>query len=693
MALSGTSHACGPYSPIIPTPEYFGLSRAIKSMDYYFKEENLHLWQELTSAAIPTADIEKAVYSDSMEDFWKYTGQSDYCPTSNKFYTYLHNTADAEIIDFLNCAKRLEECRDMMNSPWYYPRYRTYPFETDNLVDVMVRCKTYTGHRLRDRYALQMTRALFANLRYDDCIQYVDSAFADISDSNLMKRMALRYVAGCRRRLGDTQRADSLAALTGDVWSVSDSVRIETMARLNPAAPQLIEYIRANSADSALMRRTLAITPNLLTDRRVKSKGDWHFMRAYAYNELDSNPSLARKEILKAVSSTFSSAELKDLARAYKMKLDAQCGVTGSLLADLRWIEKKIDTLDYECLEWIRRIRNIIYEGWVPKLWQSKDYSTAILLCAYADNLIPSIQGQQEEYYYDRDASEVASLSYYGYYAEDLQPDDTDYSCLSFQLMESLTSRELSQAYRKIRGNSPIYKFLRRLARTDRDYYYELIGTIALREENYARAEEYLSMVSPRYVKTMNVYEYLGRDPFKVYPTRYSVSSYGNSTWTHDNQAAAHTEKPCATAKLDFARSMRKYKKDMANARGADKRGMARLMYAIGRRNSFEECWALTQYWRGSCSRFTPVLKYCDDSFGNLHYGFLYDYRKSPGQKATENLYDSEVKAALAMMKSDETKAEAHLLLGNRQTLVKLYGNTSSGREIKSSCDNWRDWL
>ena len=46
----------------------------------------------------------------------------------------------------------------------------------------------------------------------------------------------------------------------------------------------------------------------------------------------------------------------------------------------------------------------------------------------------------------------------------------------------------------------------------------------------------------------------------------------------------------------------------MKYGKTADIRGMARFKYAIGRRNSFEECWALTQYWRGEyIGLFEPI--------------------------------------------------------------------------------------
>lgn len=185
--------------------------------------------------------------------------------------------------------------------------------------------------------------------------------------------------------------------------------------------------------------------------------------------------------------------------------------------------------------------------------------------------------------------------------------DHIDYGSLSFQMMGSLSSSKLASAYDSILADTPLYVFLRRKACTDKDYFNELIGTLALREENYNRAETYLSKVSQQYLKAMNIdkHGYLSRNPFSSYPSRWKVwtpSYAGAESWESENQAVRHAIMSNPNAKLDFARRMQEYKRLMTYGRTPDERGLARLMYAIGRRNSFEECWALTQYWRGGCT-------------------------------------------------------------------------------------------
>lgn len=658
-------------------------------MQRYEKEENLKLWQALTSDLIPLGDIEEAVYRDSRSDF---LSKSYSANSGNLFYTYIYNTDDYEIIHLLDTAKDLEERRDNYNSPWYYPRERQYAEGASNdLSDIIDACKAYDGARLSDRYALQATRALFASRQYAACINYADSAFAKFPDSNLMKRMAQRYQAGCWNRLDETGRADTLFAKIGDVWSLSHENPVEFMASLNPGAPQLMEYIRYNADDTLFMRKIMPVAKTVLKDRRVKDKGDWLFMMAFVEWEYNNNLSRARREIGRAMNRTFSTSELKDLARAYKMKLDGQASDSRTLLADLRWLEGKTGLLKSDAIKWMEICENIIYDDILPGCWKRGDYTTAILLCSYADNLQPSSQWHQT---WD---GPIEYLTFQELRDNEKWPNYWDYSCLSFQLMGSLTSAQLASVYGNMQSDNPLYGFLRRKARNDRDYYYELIGTLALREENYPRAIAYLSKVSGHYIRTMNIdkHGYLSRDPFSSFASRWDVVSPaydGAEAWEWERSAGSHKCESNPNAKLDFARKMLAYKQTMHRGKSADERGLARLMYAIGRRNSFEECWALTQYWRGDFVGLFELDR-GENSQWPDDYSFPYDYESTIGHKATEQIYEREVNAALDMLATDEARAKAQYILGNLKTVVKRYGDTSTARFVKTSCDNWKSWL
>lgn len=686
-------------------PSFFELYGSEKSMPDSEREENLRLWQALTSERIPLADIEQAVYRDSYSRFYNNTSYPTET-TGNLFYIYLNNTNDREIIDLLLTAKDMEEQWKRILSPWHYPRERGYNSEkgyyyseeTGEFDDIIKKCTAYRGTRLKDRYALQGVRALFASRQYARCVEYYDSAFATISDSNLMKRMAERYVAGCWSRLGETERADSVFARAGDIMSLSTDDNMAYMSKCNPNAPQLMDYIRHGATDSAFMAKAADIAGQLLKSNAVNYRGDWDFIQAYYNGEFTRNVTLARKQIYQAAGQKFSSDELKDLARTYKIKLDAKTGNTQSLLSDLKWMESKTGPLNPDSNEWVERLMNIVYADLVPRFWDKRDYTTAILLCSYADNINEPGKRHTVYYFCGQPFWYLTSISLT---ITDLRKNKTffnpiDYSSLSFQMMGSLTSKELASVYTKMMEHTPLYDYLRKNIRTDSDYYNELIGTLALREGDYARAEKYLSEVGDDYMQTLNIYNYLdlAKNAFDCYASENNAFVLFNGI--HGWIWGTAGEK--SRAKLDFANKMIDYKSIINNPeRTNDDRGLARIMYAIGRRNSFEGCWALTQYWRGTgVSLFRPYLTYySDDESDDVEYAysFLYDYDTSDESERIEDEYNRDIEAALAMLESNEAKAKAEYILGNLKTVVARYGDTTTGQFVKTSCDRWKQWI
>ena len=687
FVLSFKTYACGPYPPMIPTPKFFTSNWDGLLRRYFNKQENLQLWQELTSNRIPLKDIEQAVYKDNSDiyrDMFSYYGDIH---TDNLFYIYLHNTRNSELSDFLETAKMMEEKWAEINSPWYYPSQRNK--ETGDFQYIIDRCNDYKGNRLKDRYALQAVRALFASRRYDECIEHFREAFQSFPDSNLFKRMAMGYVAGCWSRLGEIEKANEYFAKSGDFYSIKAKDPIAFMAKRNPDNPELMSHIQSCSVDSAKFCAIKDIAEQVLRTNKEHNRGDWEFALAYMFGEFYTDYAKASLYIQKALQHKFSSDDLRDHARAYRMKIDAELGNSSSLLSDLKWMESKIDMFSPNANEWNRMMQNIVYAGWIPELWKKKDYTTAILLCGYADNLICN-----KRYTRAFDSSLLI------YNIDSLKSDclgecgrlwlDNDYCSLSFQLMGSLTSDQLIKVKHEISIDNALFSQLRKYARHDSDYINELIGTLSLREENYQKAVHYFANVSDKYLRMMNIYNYLNRDPFVAYSTG---GTYKNESgqWVTSKYRYVLLEK--GYGKYHFAKRMLALQKQMNYGNTADERGMARLKYAIGRRNSFEDCWALTQYWRGEyVGLFEPHLQYWNDGF-DKYDGILYDYEKSNGHKKTEEIYQSEKKKAMSMLQSDEYIAEAKYMFGGYTTVIKCYSNTEAAQHIKTSCDDWQSWL
>jgi len=697
LVIAQPLKGCGPYYPIIPTPKFFASEKRTDGNNDTERIENLRLWQRLTSADIPLEDIEDAVYHDNSKKTYQAMFWNNH-QSRNRFYAYIKATEDYEISDFLILAKKLEEKRAKLCSPWYYPSSREQIEKTDDLDILIKKFKSYSGKRLRDRYALQTVRALFTSRQYGECIKYYDSAFAEFQKSNIFKKMAMNYVAGCWTRLGETDKANKYFAQTGDLWSLRMKEPIAYMAHINPDSPDLLDYLQTCASGSSKLCSLETIAKKVLKSRKVKCRGDWYFALAYIAGEYHHDYTTASRHIQKGLHNLFSSQDLREHAIAYRIKCDAANGVTTNLFSDMQWFERKVSPFEPNFKEWNRMLQNITYVHLVPNLWRKGNYTTAILLCGYADNLLRSQQRYSHYFYddgfgFDCDVPESVTLSEMR--NRENMFNYNDYSNLSFQLMGSLKSNQLIRTFHQINTNTPLFSLLKKYARTDKDYIYELIGTLALREENYKLAITYLSKVSEKYVKTMNIYkyEYFNRNPFYAYTSHYrKKEEYEDDVCIPDQ---ARLAKPYT--KLMFARQMYLYQKQKFYGKNNDERGLARLMYAIGRRNSFEECWALTQYWRGhwegkGVALFEPFLYYGDNYLSA--YDFLYDYDHYADHNKTEKLYRQECKTAMATIQSPEIKANAeYYILRNLRTVIKRYPQTSVAKKIRSSCDRWRNWL
>ncbi len=672
LLLSPAAMACGPFNPEIPRGDY------IARYDYEpapntDRKENLLLWQRQTSADIPLADIEQVVYRDSRKTFHDRTNPDSAATAGNKMYAYLR-TSDPEAVRFLELAKGVEEARfdEERNSPWYYPSSRDI-YECHPDLDVYLQeALNYKGEKFRERYALQACRALFSMGKFKECSEYYDSIFADVADSSLMKRMSAAYAGGALIHSGDTARAIAPMVLAGDVDVLINYAKRNYMEKVfdaAPNAPEILDYLCNSAArDSARMARTLPLAFKALNHRDVTHKGDWAFYIAYFYNHFAHNRSQAANYMALAMQRPFSSKTVENSARAYKLKVDNTVNSPAAMLQALRWFMEEGDRYT---------MQNVVYADWIPRLWERGDYATAILLANYADSFGP----------YSREGED--------YREEEVSPYDVDRGALAFQLMYSLNSDQLAAARKKMLASTPLNDFLRQGNFQDPNFFNELLGTLALREGNYARAVDYLLQVSIDYQRDMRVFRkgYLGANPFEYYPERWDRSDYDDWSYTYEKSAAPTPTRSVVNAKLFFARQMVDYQKRMHSASNADERGHARLMFALGRRNSFEQCWALTQYSRGFIEwQFIPRQTYAEDDPTAKKHKFLYAYDYDKAMKVEET-FRREVNAAIASMTTDEARAEAHYLLQNLKTIAKRYPKTALAARLRTSCDNYSSWL
>lgn len=674
LLLSGLhSYACGAFErwydeysrePLFKFHFYQG--DILKSYADSQSEENVWLWRNLTNYSIPDSIVVQGLYKTNLDSMAVALNKGD---TSNGFLKWIYNHKATDLKEFLLLAKELEELRHNRVSAWYYPSGKSGFDEASNerkkFQAIIEKCNSNRTGRLADRYALQAVRAYMSMGEYQNCIDQYNQTLAKYSDKNLFKRMAKGYIAGCYVRLGDSDKADEIFAQLGDYVSLSREDKLEFMAKTNPECDrfktELNYYI--GYCDSIKNMRYYRIADIALKSPKTVHRGDWLYLKAYIEKAYRNDTIAALRYVRKALANSFSMPQMRDDARFFKICLSPFNQIS---LSDIKWM------LDRGGGEWERHI---------PDLIERKELTKALLLANY--DIMPDTMRYDET---GRDWHTWANTG--------------------FQMLLSCKADEVVRYKNEL--NHPtmdLTSILKSHIRHDSDYLNEIIGTLYLREGKYGSAVRYLSNVSFGYQVSMNIFkgEYLRYDPWCYYYSSgdawyHPWYNYHNDEEDDDNEPEyyePYVAKSKVTylesqtnAKLNFAKEMVRLENTIRNEKDIDKRALARLRYAIGRYNSLNTCWALTQYWLGASNQ----CYYCD-YLNEYGYKFKFVIDTPRELKGLDNWFENEVEDLFKTLQNPETIAEVHLILRNYRTLAKHFPETNAGRLIASRCDSWNDWL
>lgn len=170
----------------------------------------------------------------------------------------------------------------------------------------------------------------------------------------------------------------------------------------------------------------------------------------------------------------------------------------------------------------------------------------------------------------------------------------------------------------------------------------------------YKGALEYLGKVSEAYKTHHNVYmEY---DPFSAERKAIKMKS---------------------DFRYDFAREMHSLEQGIKLTTEPNRKALLMVKYAIGIRNSFDWCWGLTQYYRGT-SYWGQV---CEKR----------DWENDEDTKTAIGKVKELINLACDIVTDDETGANIQYMLCNFKTVARNYPNTDKGQLVRGKCDNLYD--
>lgn len=668
-------------------------------------EQNCRLWQQLTDGSIPLEDIHKVVYEWKYENVeWLHDSFGKigyYILDDNKFADWIFFHGDREVVDCLLVAKQCEHLRAIRHKdPWYYA------WEEDevslSLSRLAEKAQAYSGDRLKDRYTLQAVRALFSLQRYEECIRLWNER-QDALPDGLIKDMTLSYIAGCYYRTGDEEKAVSLYAACGDVnsmyhclgYSISDMDEVERMRLVRSYNPRYTDFFRTvremiqqvEKEESLWMSSCNAggraehngiyidslWTPlvglydfslELARDIQTDNRGAWYYTAAYLADKLK-RPAKALQHIRQAGLQKNSTA-LQESVQVLEIYLSAKYtpdmqSYEARLIQDLKAMEALVekhltpdvitDTEDfghyslvagYSFYYWNDMLRRLLLSVVAPRYLKEGNPVRAIQMANMADNLLYLKIRQKKP-----DCSRM-----------DLMRESTrlenpyDYRNDLFELLDTTDVRYVAAyADRLQHPRSEFDRYLNSRGYSNLAYFHEIIGTKYLFRSAYDEAVAYLEKVPLAFQYRLNTFKegYMRRDPFQPETNQTDRSDY----------------------KLRFAREMVLLRQQMNRPADANRAAQAQIRYAIGLRNSFESCWALTQY-----------SKQCWD-----------DERIAKRKKEVREEYDRLVGKALARFTDLEAVARAYWSLGYYIKAVRDYPNSAIAEFARAHCDNLRDYF
>lgn len=215
-------------------------------------------------------------------------------------------------------------------------------------------------------------------------------------------------------------------------------------------------------------------------------------------------------------------------------------------------------------------------------------------------------------------------------------------------------------------------KFLNERSYVDKDYIYDIVATLYLREMNYEKASEWLAKVSADYQSRTNIAKegYFNLDPF-----RYQCDK-------------KHFISDSSDYKLKFAQEMARLDKMISSDAEPNRKAEAKIRYAIGLRNSFGKCWYLTAY--GYIMGYTA-----DVERHEWEWHTSTDRRGFKDNQYAQRAYkrvDALMNQAIAEFTDPEKAAHAQLEMMNYATLMKQYPATKAAAQVRSRCDNYHDY-
>ena len=663
---------------------------------------NCREWQRYSSSDIPLTDIYQVVYKMSLEEFEAFHNESWGYGGNNAFLKWLSHGRWDEM-NFLLFAKITEDVRGRQNSRWYYPSMRTGA--KMSLEEIVDQALNYRGP-LRDRYLLQAVRAMFSLRRYTDCIALWDKEASLLPKECIIRQLILPYIAGAEYRMKNYDKAVSYFYEAGDFVSMiacsdvnppaSTVEAIERIYQQEPNCSHFPEMLQRlvhtaepdgefywEELDKDLVkdehRQLIRLAVRIAQEGKAHNTAMWYYTAAFI-EDLDGHPVEASKLLAKAEQS-HGTEFIKESVKVMRIYLDAKLmpynqGYENLLFKQLQWLDQKIadnitpkvrertsEYYDLACnisyYYWNDMMRRIILAEVCPRMIVSGKTIRALQLANMADNRLLGLvdcKTYHKKTHVKGRVEWVETTSSMSEFRRDKNRRSPDYSNYFFEMIDSVgIDKVIAYRNRIERPVDTFDRFLNGHGYVDMEYINDIVGTQCLRTMRYGDAVTYLGHIGRSFEGHLNTEIYW--DPFSY--ERRDI-------------------KDKSDFKYRFDREMCMLEQEMNKTTDPDRKAEAMIRYATGMRNSFDRCWPLTQYYRGT-SYFGQVQE-------------KRDWENEPEAIRAKKRSTELFKTACALFTNRELAAETLYEFNQYRTVAEKYPETEIGQYVCGHCDNLYDY-
>lgn len=587
VAAVSSSFACGYCEPDASSTYMFKTYDIAPYLQY--KEDanfyNVGFWYQYANKEVPRSEVWAALNDCHAVDVEN---------GKNAFFAYLKKKHDSDALTYWETVLAFQ---DLTGDEWDYAESvdSAAMREMANMLETVGR--KCDDARLKERFAYQYIRIMFALNEYKQCRQAWENGGEQWQDTVLRKQGRL-YYAGALFYTGDLCKAADIYGECSD-WNSLRFFKgklefMQEQYNYNPRSKALMFFVQnyENSYQDGKnvdVKKFTDFCKQVLKEKKTDNPAMWQAALAHiAFLDRDYAKAI---EMIEKACNMDGAQIVKDNARFLRLvyhAADTKASNYDDLLyVDLPWLLKKVNETDEYYSKngngyahFINILRRVVFVYAFPHYVDTGNHNmAAAILNAY-----------DEQFCYNKQQrAELRS-----------NPNETgswDYSTFYFNYLDTTSVENVKDflAFVKSRGKTNLEKSLISFGYVNESMMNELIGTKYMRLHDYAKAIDYLQKVSPAFLKKQNITDYLKRNPFEedwITAKNEKASIYG------DFKPA--TIYATSSTKLQFCIIMKMLEDKIHSLTDNEECAVLNYAYAVGLVQAEKWCWALTQYAKSS---------------------------------------------------------------------------------------------